>query len=443
MRTPIVQVSKDHLITTEPVDYSNEEWKGGLGCLWFNLLQRNKDKIIIINGDTQEHETRGSLLSKSIRVALLLRKYGIRKGDVVTFALNIHQHAYAALAGSLFIGAIPTFIEPFQNSDEAAHLLRAVKPKLVICSKDGGKLDTLSKATESIESDVTVITLEDSEEFKQPQQAEANFVPVPVEDNGETAVIFFSSGSTGLPKGICIRHSSLLPINELKLLDKVETPVVMTFDSLYWGTDVYKFISALKNDAILLITPTLDPHKIWQRIEKYKLVDPETGKSLGPNQQGEFRVKKKTMMNGYYNLDSSNEFDEDEFFRTGDILYYDEDYCFFYVERMKELIIYQGYHVIPAVIESRLMEHPAVKRAAVIGKKHDRDGELPTAFIEIQKGYENFDSHELKKFVDDKMPDTHKLRGGIIALDKIPTTPSNKVKRATLKKLLESEYQSI
>nr|CAH7737273.1 unnamed protein product [Callosobruchus chinensis] len=271
MRTPIVQVSKDHLITTEPVDYSNEEWKGGLGCLWFNLLQRNKDKIIIINGDTQEHETRGSLLSKSIRVALLLRKYGIRKGDVVTFALNIHQHAYAALAGSLFIGAIPTFIEPFQNSDEAAHLLRAVKPKLVICSKDGGKLDTLSKATESIESDVTVITLEDSEEFKQPQQAEANFVPVPVEDNGETAVIFFSSGSTGLPKGICIRHSSLLPINELKLLDKVETPVVMTFDSLYWGTDVYKFISALKNDAILLITPTLDPHKIWQRIEKYKV----------------------------------------------------------------------------------------------------------------------------------------------------------------------------
>ncbi|VEN48995.1 unnamed protein product [Callosobruchus maculatus] len=315
----------------------------------------------------------------------------------------------------------------------------------------------------------------------------------------------------------------------------------MSLDSVYWSTDIYKFISALRKDAILLITPTLDPQKIWERIERYKvntieccphhaillaiagkpkdldtssliklivlggvfparyredlqkmipttiiipvygctevgsitsffndwpehmqlmkmkpdsvglprpgliikIVDPETGKSLGPNQQGELRVKKKIMMNGYYNLDASNDFDEDGFFKTGDILYYDEDYCFFFVDRIKELLIYQGYHVLPAVIESRLMQHPAVKRAAVVGKKHDVDGELPTAFIEVKEGYENFDSHELRKFVDDNMPDTHKLRGGIIVLDKIPATPSNKVKRGTLKKLLESEYQNI
>ncbi|VEN48997.1 unnamed protein product [Callosobruchus maculatus] len=272
MTTPnkvITHVSKDYIITTEPVDSFNEEWKGGLGCLWFNLLQRNKDKIIIINGDTEECETRGSLLSKSIRVASIMQKHGIQKGDVVRFALNFHQNAYAALAGSLFIGAIPIFIEPYHNSDEAAHLLRAVKPKLVISTKDGGKFDVLSKAKESITSDVKLITLEDCEEFKQPQEAEAKFVPVPAKHIGETAAIFFSSGSTGLPKGICIPHSFLLPIDELKLLDGVKTPVIMSFDSLYWATDVYKFISALKNEGILVIAPTLDPIKLWLRIEKY------------------------------------------------------------------------------------------------------------------------------------------------------------------------------
>ena len=47
-------------------------------------------------------------------------------------------------------------------------------------------------------------------------------------------------------------------------------------------------------------------------------MDIDTGKNVGFNQRGELRVKSKFIMNGYYNMDSSDAFDEDGWLKTGD-----------------------------------------------------------------------------------------------------------------------------
>lgn len=56
-------------------------------------------------------------------------------------------------------------------------------------------------------------------------------------------------------------------------------------------------------------------------------------------------------MNGYYNRDSSETFDSDGWLKTGDIVFFDEDYCFYVVDRIKEMLKYKSWHVPPAVIE--------------------------------------------------------------------------------------------
>lgn len=59
---------------------------------------------------------------------------------------------------------------------------------------------------------------------------------------------------------------------------------------------------------------------------QYKIVDLKTGDVLGPNQKGELYIKSPYLMNGYYgDEDSSNCFDSEDFFKTGDIMYFDED----------------------------------------------------------------------------------------------------------------------
>lgn len=116
------------------------------------------------------------------------------------------------------------------------------------------------------------------------------------------------------------------------------------------------------------------PKLILNNTTKYlffKVVDSETDEILGPNQPGELRVKSKTVMNSYYKRDCSNRWDKDGWFRTGDVVQYDEDCYFYVVDRLKEMLKYRGWHIPPAILELELSHHPAIRQSVVIGMYKD------------------------------------------------------------------------
>lgn len=52
------------------------------------------------------------------------------------------------------------------------------------------------------------------------------------------------------------------------------------------------------------------------------------------------------VMKGYIGKDRSADFDEEGFYKTGDIAYYDDEKYMYIVDRLKELVKYKGYQVI-------------------------------------------------------------------------------------------------
>lgn len=79
----------------------------------------------------------------------------------------------------------------------------------------------------------------------------------------------------------------------------------------------------------------------------YQVLHPETGKSLGPREEGELWIKSPLRMQGYMGdpAASAELVDAAGFLRSGDIGYYDEQGYFYIVDRLKELIKYKGFQV--------------------------------------------------------------------------------------------------
>ena len=123
--------------------------------------------------------------------------------------------------------------------------------------------------------------------------------------------------------------------------------------------------------------------------------------------------------------------------KTGDLGYMDEDGYIYIVDRKKDLIISKGINIYPREIEEILMNNPFIKAAAVIGKKDEKNGEIPVAYIELEEGA-NVNENEIKKYLKEHLAN-FKIPKTIHFVDELPKNATGKVLKRVLKERLKNE----
>jgi long-chain acyl-CoA synthetase len=113
------------------------------------------------------------------------------------------------------------------------------------------------------------------------------------------------------------------------------------------------------------------------------------GTHLGPNRTGEVLLRGPIIMPGYWNKpEATAETVIDGWLHTGDVGHLDDEGYLYITDRAKDMLIRGGENVYCVEIENRLVEHPAIADAAVIGVPHDTLGEEVKAVIEVAPGEE-------------------------------------------------------
>ena len=170
-----------------------------------------------------------------------------------------------------------------------------------------------------------------------------------------------------------------------------------------------------------------------------QVVDLETGeRALPPGEVGEICVRGPQIMRGYWQAESETaRVLRDGWYRTGDVGYVDEQGYVFIVDRAKEMIKYKAFGIAPAELEAVLLEHPAVRDAAVIGMPDAEAGELPRAYVALREGATP-SAEELMAFANDKLANYKSIRQ-LVFVESIPKTPSGKILRRELKALAQAE----
>ncbi|GAW28400.1 acetate--CoA ligase [Carboxydocella sp. ULO1] len=501
--------------------------------------RKNKVALYYSDGVRDEKYTFQDMKFMSNKVANVLKKLGIEKGDRVFIFMPRSPELYFAVLGILKIGAIcgPLF---------EAFMMDAVRDRMQDC--DAVALFTTPKLLERVDlpnlpalkhvilvgakdEDLTDPRFHSFEKLMEEASREFDIVWV---DREDPMMIHYTSGSTGKPKGVLHVHNAMIQHYQTAkwVLDLQEEDIYWCtadpgwvtgtsygifgpwlngassvirggrFSPDDWYATIEKYgvtvwysaptafrmlmaagdelvkkydLSSLRH--ILSVGEPLNPevvrwgmkvfgiriHDTWWMTETggqlicnypcmpikpgsmgrpfpgvYAAIVDDQGNELPPYRMGNLAIRKgwPSMMRAIW----KNEEKYKEYFRlepwyiSGDSAYKDEDGYFWFQGRVDDVINTSGERVGPFEVESKLVEHPAVAEAGVIGKPDPLRGEIIKAFISLREGYTWTPELEedIKQFVKKGLA-AHAAPREIEVRDKLPKTRSGKIMRRVLK----------
>lgn len=175
----------------------------------FQGLTGRPDTVVMVDGPTGRGVTAGDLVDGVTRLAGGLAAQGIGPGDVVAILAPNMPDYVVAFHGPLMAGATVTTINPTYTAPEVRHQLADSGARLLITVP--AFLDTARAACEG--TSVTGIAVMGDAPGATPLtdwMGPALAAQVPVDVETHVAVLPYSSGTTGLPKGVMLTHRNLV-----------------------------------------------------------------------------------------------------------------------------------------------------------------------------------------------------------------------------------------
>jgi long-chain acyl-CoA synthetase len=163
--------------------------------------ERDPDRPAAINGTTGEVLSYGELEDRSARLAGVLRAHGLRAGDHVAMLVDNQPEALVVAWGIFRAGCYLTPVNWHLGADEAAYIVEDCGARVLITT---ARLRDLAEAVSARLSGVELRLAFDGpvDGFASYGDAVAAATPIDPADEVEGSYMFYSSGTTGRPKGV-------------------------------------------------------------------------------------------------------------------------------------------------------------------------------------------------------------------------------------------------
>ena len=453
------------------------------------------------------------------RAARALWAFGVRPGDAVTLCLPNIPQALDCFYAVNRMGAVCNMVHPLSAQSEITYYLNVAESKVIVTVDLF--YEKVAAALAAVDHPVTILTCRMQEvlplhlkllytlkkgkdylQFPQPPHLlwteflkggdGALDLPAPSFEKYRTAVILYSGGTTGEPKGICLTDlnfnacamQAMVSIQETFRTGLKMLSCMPLFHGFGLGINIH---TVLIHGACCILMPTFTPKTYAQMLKRkrpnfiagvptifeallhmpqlegldmgflmgmfcggdslsvelkkkidaflqehhahiqvregygltecvtascltpknehregsiglpfpdtvYAIVKPGTAEFLPPRTEGEIILKGPTLMTGYLKHPEETAEalrvlpDGDTWLYTGDLGYMDEDGYVYFRQRLKRLIITNGYNIYPGQLENIIDSCPEVAYSCVIGVKDPRRMQKVKAFIVPREG---------------------------------------------------------
>lgn len=143
-----------------------------------------------------------------------MQRRGIKTNDIVLTCSYNSMDTILPIYSTLYLNAVTVNLDPSISLRDSIHLLKTISPKLIFVIPEA--LDLIEKAAATLERKPQIVVMGVSQkystmsEFLKYNSYEDVFIPEDVSNIHNVSNIFFSSGTTGLPKAILHTNYSML-----------------------------------------------------------------------------------------------------------------------------------------------------------------------------------------------------------------------------------------
>jgi acyl-CoA synthetase (AMP-forming)/AMP-acid ligase II len=187
------------------------------------------DKPALVDGISGRTMTYAQLRDNVLRAAASLAARGFQKGDVfAVFSPNVPEYAVAFHAAAL-LGGINTTINPLYTAEEVAFQLKDAGAKFMVTVPQLIDKALEAAAEAGVEEVFTFGEAEGATPFDELLKSEGRVPQVSIDPREDLVALPYSSGTTGLPKGVMLTHYNLVAnihqLNAVQLLSEDDTLV--------------------------------------------------------------------------------------------------------------------------------------------------------------------------------------------------------------------------
>ncbi|XP_055692103.1 uncharacterized protein LOC129795089 [Lutzomyia longipalpis] len=203
--------------------------------VWSNLREW-ENRVAAVCGITDRQYTYAEMRDHSAALAVRLQKMGYKPGDAIAVCIpNFPEFPIAAL-GALEAGLVVTTVNPIYTPEEICRQLMDADAKFIITTVD--RFDAVKEACALTKTTMRIATIRhrateilpegaiDFAELINPHGVDFSALLRPNTTIEDIAFLPYSSGTTGLPKGVELTHRNITSNSEMLKAKTDGVPIV-------------------------------------------------------------------------------------------------------------------------------------------------------------------------------------------------------------------------